>query len=299
MSVSFIDFFYRGIGIPEKFLPEMLSYAEKFDASPEWHILVQRVMTHDYTNFGDILDAATAIGEKFQCHRFTTHHLLFAFCGEPLLEKYKVKGIDEEIYWQSMRDLRWKFNECLAVHGIPGTFVASWYPGFFDMTRFALGRLQYEHYRFDADEYTRASVTLHRGDPVINFHIPSCGPLTLESRMDSYKRAYEFYRKDFPSGILPLVCHSWLLYPGHREFLPPESNILSFMNDFDILRFDERDREHFGDAWRVFGAAASKSPEEWPRDTSIRRALADRICSGGKVGVGYGVILFDGEKIIR
>jgi hypothetical protein len=165
------------------------------------------------------------------------------------------------------------------------------------MTRYALGRLQYEHARFDADEYTCAGITLHRGDAVINCHIPSCGPLTKEARTDSYRQAWDFYKRDFPHGILPVVCSSWLLYPEHADFLPAHSNILSFMQDFTLLRSSVD--ESFRNAWRIFGSAAARPASEWPRDTSIRRAFADRILAGKPVGSGYGILLFDGNRILR
>jgi len=295
--LHFLKTFLTGITIPESYHAELLAHAEKLNALPAWKAQYERLLNRDYEQFADVLGETAAVAETQGCHKFTAHFLLFAFAAKTLKERYEAVGIDEEIYWTSMKDLRWKFDECLDVHGIPGTFVAFWYPGFYNMTRFALGRLQYEHARFDMDEYTCAGITLHRGDDVINCHIPSCGPLTEESRMDSYRRAWEFYKKDFPSGIVPIVCSSWLLYPEHFDFLPAHSNILSFMRDFNIIRsgVDEK----FGNAWRVFGAAAQKPASEWPRDTSVRRAFADRILAGKPVGSGYGILLFDGEKILR
>ena len=294
--LSFIKDFLTGITIPESYHAGLLTEAEKLNALPEWHALYGRFLAKDYTEFAEILDAAAALAEPMGCHKFTAHFLLCCFAAKTLKERYAAAGIDEEIYWSSMKDLRWKFDECLDVHGIPGTFVAFWYPGFFHMTRFALGRLQYEHVRFNFEEYTCGGITIRQGDDVLNCHIPSCGPLTEESRLDSYRRAWEFYKKDFPNGVVPIVCSSWLLYPEHFDFLPAHSNILSFMRDFTILRsgVDEK----FGNAWRVFGAAATKPASEWPRDTSVRRAFADRILAGKPVGSGYGILLFDGEKIL-
>ena len=293
---NFIRNFLTGITIPERYHPELLAYAEQMDAIPAWHALVDHFTAGDYGDNDKLREDAAALCAPI-CHHFTTDFLLYVFAARALKERYQAAGIAEEIYWDTMRDLRWKFDECLAVHGIPGTFVASWYYGFFNMSRFALGRLQYEHRGFDMDEYTCAGITLRRGDDVLNCHIPSSGPLTEESRLDSYRRAWEFYQKDFPGGVVPIVCSSWLLYPEHADFLPPHSNILSFMRDFAILRSSVD--EKFANAWRVFGADASKPASQWPRDTSVRRAFAERICSGGTVGSGYGVLLFDGRKILR
>lgn len=205
------------------------------------------------------------------------------------------KGIDEEIFWKSIEDMHWKLLECKECEGVWGTFVPGWYRGFFDMTRFGLGRFQFEETGFDADYYEKCGVVLKRGDKVYNFHIPSAGPLTDEKRIDSYKQAYQFFGgKD--GEPMAFVCGSWLLYDGHREFLPENSNILRFMDDFDIIRSQER--EKFSDGWRVFGRYSDGPVDDLPEDTSIRRAFKQRLQQGKPTGYGYGVILFDGEKIL-
>jgi len=69
------------------------------------------------------------------------------------------------------------------------------------------------------------------------------------------------------------------------------------MDDFDIV--NAQDEEHFSNAWRIYGAAGGKSPEHWPTDTGLQRAYTQWIRSGGKTGRGLGILLFDGEKILR
>ena len=220
--------------------------------------------------------------------------LLLGACPA-LRERYAEKGIDEAIFWKSIEDMRWKLRECMDCEEVWGTFVPHWYRGFFEMTRFGLGRFQFEKTDFDADYYEKCGNTLKRGDTVINFHIPSAGPLTDEKRLDSYKQAYKFFGgKD--GEPMAFVCGSWLLYEGHREFLPENSNILRFMDDFDIIR--SADREKFSDGWRVFGKYSNGSVDDLPEDTSIRRAFKQRLQQGKPTGYGYGVFFFDGEKIL-
>lgn len=93
---------------------------------------------------------------------------------------------------------------------------------------------------------------------------------------------------------MAFVCGSWLLYEGHREFLPGNSNILRFMDDFDIIR--SADKEKFGDGWRVFGKYSNGPVDDLPEDTSIRRAFKQRLQQGKPTGYGYGVFFFDGER---
>ena len=73
--------------------------------------------------------------------------------------------------------------------------------------------------------------------------------------------------------------------------------MVSFAGDWDILSSQES--EEFHDAWRVFGAASKLPPEQWPEDTSMRRTYKKWILEGHKAGSGFGVLLFDGEKILN
>ena len=113
------------------------------------------------------------------------------------------------------------------------------------------------------------------------------------------KRTEDLFGESTNCGALTdgIGCGSWLLYPRHREFLPEKSNILKFLNDFEIVSWEEK--ENFGDAWRVFGRYADLPFEQLPRDTSLRKAFAEWLCSGRKTGSGFGFIIFDGEKIVR
>jgi hypothetical protein len=237
-----------------------------------------------------------SIAEKTGVHAYTVDFLFFVSCSEQLRERYRAWNLPEEIFWDSMKDLRYKLLECREVHGVWGTFVGSWFPMFFTLERFALGRMQYEYASFPRAYYEKAGVTLRRGDPVYNMHIPSAGPLTRESRMDSYRRAYRFFERELDGRPLPIVCHSWLLFPKNEEFFPAGSNLVDFLHDFDIIDTGEQDK--FWDGWRVFGHDWELPPEQLPRRTSLQRGCADWLKAGRKTGEGFGVLLFDGEKIL-
>ena len=117
-------------------------------------------------------------------------------------------------------------------------------------------------------------------------------------RLDSLKKAYEFFtdfRRD--DGLMIFECGSWLIYEGYKDFLPEKSNILKFIDDFEIVSSESCDK--FNDAWRIFDKYGYKSPKHWPEDTSLRRAFKHHILNGGKTGHGHGIIVFDGEKAVR
>ena len=69
------------------------------------------------------------------------------------------------------------------------------------------------------------------------------------------------------------------------------------MDDFETVSWAEQDG--FRNDWRVFDKYAELPYDRWPRDTSLRRAYADWMMKTGHAGDGFGVIVFDGEKICR
>ena len=221
--------------------------------------------------------------------------LLFIFLSAPLRERYRQRGVADEIWRDSMLDLRYKLVECHDVYGVWGSFVASWFAGFFTLGRFALGRLQFEQIALGYD-FAQNGVSLRKGDRVLNVHIPSSGPLLPELCADAYRRAYAFYPELRRGGILPIACSSWMLYPAHFSFLPPESRILTFLSDFHIVSSSVL--EDFSYGWRIFGADADKAPCDLPERTSLQRAYKRFLCGGGRPGCGEGLLLFDGEACV-
>ncbi len=261
---------------------------------------VNTYMNNDDAELNDALAKMTAIAEKYNENEYTMHFIFLLNIMPILKQRYLDNGYSEELFYDGADDLRCKLLECIKCKGVPGTFVASWNHGFLKMQRFALGRFQYEHrtYDEDFDFTTSCGKVLKDGDLMINFHIPSSGiSLTDDVRLASYKKAYNFYKDLFPDGKVVFCVHSWLLFPKNSEILPPTSNIIRFLNDFEIVSWEEKDE--FGDAWRIFGADADKAPEDLPRNTSLERSFADWLIAGKKTGAALGVFVFDGEKIVR
>lgn len=232
-------------------------------------------------------------------HEYTLHMLYALCCGVSLYEKYAEKNLPYELYVNAMMDLKYKLDECRSVYDICGTMSGKWFGGFFDMTRFAHGRLQYDYKEFEFDDYSAKNLTVKKGDVVLACHIPSSGPLTEESITDSLKKAYEFNKDmDFVKkyGVLPVMCGSWLLYPKYKEVFGENSNTTRFAQMFDIFKVIES--ESFENGWRVFKSSWAKSPEELDEDTSMQRRFKKWILEGKSHGAAYGMLFFDGEKIV-
>lgn len=230
-------------------------------------------------------------------HIYTVNFLLLLNCTEPLLAEYRKANISEEVYWNTIFDLKAKLLECKEVHNIWGTFVETWFLKFYKLERFGLGRFQYEFYRFTQKSYKKHGVSLKLGDFAITMHIPShLGPITYETRLESYKKAYDFFADKYRDGKAVFTCDSWLLYPDNRKILPERSNICDFISDFDIVDFAHK--KEFKDAWRVFGSDANKPVSQLPRNTTMQSCFAEWLEKGNGTGDGYGVIVFDGKRIL-
>jgi hypothetical protein len=132
-----------------------------------------------------------------------------------------------------------------------------------------------------------------RGDPAIAVHIPatgsSNGPLTRDACRDSLRRAIPFFARHLP-GFRPrlLTCESWMLDPQLARYLPPDANLVSFQRFFHLLPVPGADDRQTLE--RVFGGPVA----EWskaPRDTSLRRILAEQAEAGVRWRMGAGVIV--------
>ncbi len=240
-------------------------------------------------DYGRLLTLADEAAVSIGVHEYTTELLVYMLLSKPLLSRYRERGIDEAIFWNSMLDLKYKLEECKAVKGVCGSFVAWWFEGFFNLTRFALGRLQFEIVPFGTS-YEKNGKTLTPDSKVINVHIPRTGtPLLPEECEDAYRRAAVFFA-DRIEGDKAFVCYSWLLYPDNETILTDQSNIVRFMKRYDVFHWgiDKNKR----DLWRLFDTDESH-PDRLPTDTTARRLYAEHIRRGGKLGWGHGVFFID------
>ena len=262
-------------------------------------------IAEDYKNQGfyqaKVDNQVNDLAELSGVNKFTLWAVLLIHSAKYTLGLYAQKAIDEAIFWDTFTDIRYKAIECKEVRGVWGVFVAEWYRKFFSCDIIKLGRLEYEnnHYYYDIP-YSFGDFELFKSEDIAvkSIHIPgSPEPFDKEARLDSYRKAYEFYKDELNGKPMIFICHSWLLYPNYNDILSPKSNIVSFMGDFDV--FASHDQEKFEDGWRVFADKSNLPPEQLPENTSLQKAFKNYLINGGKVGCGYGVMIFDGEKIIN
>lgn len=236
-------------------------------------------------DYGAIIRKADSVAEALGLHQYTTDLLVFICMSKKLRERYVERGLEISVFERSMADLRYKVEECKLVYGVVGSFVAEWFSGFFNLTRFGLGRLQFEIIRFGA-EYDKDGHVLTPDSPVVNVHIPRSGePLTEEACRDAFLRAKAMFGPE-AGDPCPFVCNSWLLNPAHEDFLPKHTNTYRFFKSFDIIAAGQD--KHRNNLWRLFDTM-EKNPDRLPADTSMRRAYVEHLKKGGLMGYGRGV----------
>lgn len=241
-------------------------------------------------DFQKSLDEVKQIAEENLISSYTAHMLLLLCMSLFLQNKYKQKGISNSIFYDTMRDLSYKLEECRLVHGKCGTFVASWYKGFFEMRIFALGRLQFEinHTWFDC---VVKGKRIPKGTKVLSVHIPRSGmPLQHDLVLEAYNKAKEFFKDEFKEEII-FICNSWLLYPWNRTVYKNDSNLAQFYDDFTIVA--SGNYQNYSESWRLFDCIYDGNPNNLPGNTSLRRAFIERIKNAEPIGHGTGVIIFN------
>lgn len=231
-------------------------------------------------------DKLQSIADKTGIHRYTVDMVFLLFCGRALRYLYASKGYSEKLFLAAMSDTRFKLLECRRVYDVWGTFVLFWYPGFYRMTRFKLGRLQYDVMRQkdgDIPGFVR------EGDPVLNCHIPSSGPLLSDEVNASLRMAYDFLPESRVDGALAVQCNSWLLYPPLVEKLPADSNIRRFADRFTV--YNQKEDPGNNNFWRVFGVKWHEGAlNEVTPKSSLEKAVCELIAEGGTMGVGFGIL---------
>lgn len=238
-----------------------------------------------------ISEKIRALDEMTDLHGYTLELLYLISLAPHLRHLYMKENIPEDIYASSVCDLKWKAKECLENYGVWGIFVGWWTIGFFQMKRFAIGRLQFNMREFPYD-MSANRLSFVQGQEYIDVHIPSSGPLNYDECQIAYKRAANFFTNRYGLKNIVFGCRSWLLSPDNKKILPESSNILKFMKDYTIL--EEKKDISNSNLWRIFNVM--KMPESTamlPNDSSLRRAFIKWLEDGNTINTAFGVIIYN------
>lgn len=150
-----------------------------------------------------------------------------------LYKMYIEKGIDLQIYFDTIDDLRIWANTCVKETGVYGLKEVYWVNEHLRMRIYKLGRLQFQ--KRPAAEFM-GLIKEHNLDKYIkneNFyfvHIPEGGRLSYDLVLDSYQRAIDFFKDE-----MIFAAESWILSDRMDMLFDANSNLMKFRNDFIIL----------------------------------------------------------------
>ena len=279
----------RKIEFPEEAITSLTAVLDTVTAQGKLGLLYD-AMDDWYIGSTDDWNAKMAkTAEETGTNRYALDMVFLLLAARPLAYLYKLNGLDEALYLDIMRDLRYKLMECKQMHGVWGIFVAWWFPWHYQMKRFALGRLQYERIEARFDDET---LGIKQGDIVYNCHIPSSGAMTPESIRDSLRKAYRFFLPELKDGRMVVTCSSWLLYTPLVEQYNERSNIKKFHDLFHIVNIHHDDTNH--DFWRLFFCDYSKETLDTVQaETSLQKIVLAHLKNGGTMGEGTGYLIVD------
>ena len=232
---------------------------------------------------------------------FTKLCLVYAFLPE-VKDRYEKKDISDEIFFDTMNDIKIWVNDCRDNLHSTGLNELNWIMLHMNMSIFKIGRLQYQKMiYYMPNSYSKNGVSIKMGDKIWNVHICRGEKLNMEDCEKSFQMAQEFIRQYFPDyPDNKFMCHSWLLYPTNKEFMPEGSNILKFPELWDVISH----REDPASAYRWLYSVRYKNKillknkkktgcygctEKLPQNTIMQKNGIEYIKSGGTLGDGFGV----------
>lgn len=221
-----------------------------------------------------------------------------AFCllqAQRAFSEYQKRGIPEEIYYATMRDITVWVQTLQKEDNLVGVAEMSWLRHTLYLNLFQIGRLQYQFFTTNhllSGLSPRTQYPIKSGEPVLNIHIPAGGKLSLDDCRASLSAAREFFKTYYPQyAYKGFVCDSWLLDCHNAEFMRPDSNIVRFRELFDAVYqtaapMNEITRRLWGEQ-----TVSKAKIAAFPAETDLQKRAKAYLLSGGKTGNGYGFIV--------
>lgn len=206
--------------------------------------------------------------------------LYLRFAAE-LYEEFVKRGIPDQIYFDTFKDLTIWYQCCVKKNGECGLIEEWWLSLPLDLKIFRLGRLQFEPGELSEDVEAGEKLW-KKGSKVLHVHIPEGEPLTETLCDESFAAADKFFGKEYEI----FDCDSWLLSPALEKILSEESNVLKFLRRFQICGVSYKFRQA---EERIFGEIR-EDKENYPEHTSLQRKAKEYVLNGGRFGIGYGII---------
>ena len=196
--------------------------------------------------------------------------------------KYDEVGIDEKIYFDTMSDIKIWCEKT----GNKGVEEYMWLRNHVRFELFRLGRLQFQIYPCKNKTLLYNKLPFSYGDNLVNIHIPEGEKLDTDKCKESFQMAREFFGEYFPDYKYDYyICESWLMFEGNRDFMKKDSNIVKFMDMFEIcynVKVDVQAIERIYGKRKLF-------KKNYSENTDLQKRAKAYMLSGNKLGIGIAV----------
>ncbi len=307
---TYFENFLKEYNYPEESWEVLRSAFNKLEKQEEFNLLLENY----FKTKPDFRAIMKDLCERTDLSLYTGYGVLFICLSKETKVLCKDWGWTDGMFRLGMLDIMLQTCECYEVKKVWGLMGEGWMSGIVTGCVVSIGRLQFVAKPYDGEDIEVAGYKVTKGTPIITVHIPGSGEsFDKAARMDAYDKACEFYRSADGNNpcfsrwsgcekpdVTPCFfsCQSWLLFPQNREILNPNSNIISFMNEFkiiDTIVFGEEEVRQ--DLWRIFGQVDEDVPfENFPEKTSLQRAYKKFLLEGNTLGQGIGIFVYDGEN---
>lgn len=282
---------------PDYTYPQLLDCITKIASNTDANAILNSILdeySSDYnTDFKGMMLKMDEISKLVDTHPFVTYLLFCVLFLKPLRDFHQQKGLKESIWRETCLDVKYKMYHCINIYKICGIFDMDmdWMARYYRVDRFPMGRLQFEIVYLEEDR-TIQGVSLKKGSPMINVHIPRSGEkLDREAVYASYARGAKFFEHLFPYDYVVFCCESYFFHESVLNILKEGTNIHKFVSDFTVFPYKD-DKDYF-EMWRVFDCYVDKSVvDSLPTNTSFRRDLVEYLKTGKPVGEGRGIFIY-------
>ncbi|MGN0519283.1 MAG: acyltransferase domain-containing protein [Candidatus Fimenecus sp.] len=281
----------------------LLDLCEKIDLPPEardtalralsdWEKPLLRAVRHSD------LEHLSACTRRLRRNRKKGAAFCLAFCllqAEQAYTEYRKRGIPDEIYYDTMRDITVWVNTLQKEENIVGLAEISWLRHALYLNLFKIGRLQYQFFTTNhllSGLSPQKDYPVKSGEAVLNIHIPAGSRLSLDDCRKSLSAAQTFFETYYPQyDYKGFVCDSWLLDCHNADFMRPDSNIVRFRELFDAVY--QTAAPHNEITRRLWGTETLSKAKiaTFPTETDLQKRTKAYLLSGGKTGNGYGFIV--------
>jgi hypothetical protein len=207
-------------------------------------------------------------------------------------ERHKEFGVPDDISWETLSYVGRAMKAYRSKHQSAGIELSRWDWLRFSAWLYQVGRLEVTPYWllthpeaagplfwYDAETTAQLGPGFKKGDAALGIHIPATDPLMPQACSESLRRMQTAFHNLQPDGPPRIVtCTSWLLDEQLAEYLPADSNIISFQRRFTLVpgaRDNDEAVLHF-----VFGSQRPKELNALPQSTTLERAVVEHLRRG-------------------